>query len=654
MNRLSSGARLAVLCLLALSLSVMAQTPPAKDNNTAPAKKPADKKPAHEKADPLANERQAVAASLVTSLADDARSFRDETLRARVQARAADALWASDPEKARALFRRAWETAEAVDAELARRAEDERRAQKSLSDVEIRRGGPPPNVRPEVLRLASRRDRALAEEFIAKLTAARESETASFTIEPGLGPGPDNAQAAQVTSPNPERPPADIAARLSLARDFLEEVDVERATQFADRALDRVTTQGINFLSALREKNQGLADQRYAQMLQRAVIDPQSDAVTVSVLSSYALTPFLYVIVARDNTHSSQQRERIVPPAMPQELSAAFFRSAAQILLRPIPPPDQDHTYAGRGGLYFTITRLLPFFDHFDADLAAQLRAQLGTLAPDAPERFRNGKDPNLTRGLVSEDPSRNDDQEALERADRAPTAEERDSSFARAALVAARKGDAHARDYVDKISDTDLRQRARAHVDFTLVSRALEGKDPQEALRLARSGELTHVHRAWALTEIARLLSKSDPTRAAEVLDEAATEARRIGGGDPDRARALVGVATRMFAVDHNRVWELMTEAARAANSATDFTGEDAEIVSRLTSGRGASTTNFSAESFDLAGIFGLLAKDDLYRAVELAKNFNGEAPRAVATLAIARAILEKQKPGARSQEPE
>jgi hypothetical protein len=650
MNRTSSGARLAVLCLLALSLSVAAQTPTAKDS-TATAKKMTAKKAAGEKADPLANERKAVAASLVTALAEDARSFRDETLRARVQARAADALWESDPEKARALFRRAWETAQTVDGERARRAEDERRAQSSLKDVELRRSGPLPNVRPEVLRLASRRDRALGEEFIAKLTEAKDKETQAFITGPGQVADPDTAQAVEVTTPNPENPPAEISARLGLARDFLEEGDVERALLFADSALGGVTTEGINFLSALREKNQAAADQRFAQMLQRAASDPQSDAVTVSVLSSYALTPFLYVIVSRNDTHSSRQRERIVAPIMSQELRALFFRSTAQILLRPIPPPDQDHTLAGRPGLYFTISRLLPYFDSFDANIASELRGQLGTLAPDAPERYRNGKDPNLTRGLVEEDPSRNEDREALERAERAPTPEERDSSFARAALAAARKSDPHARDYIEKISDTDLRQRTRAHVDFMLVTHALDNKDAMQALQMARTGELSHVQRAWALTEIAGLMVKLDQTRAREILDEAATEARRIGGGDPDRARALVGVATQLFALDHNRVWELITEAAKAANSATDFTGEDAEIVSRLSIGQGASTTSFGAESFDLARIFGLLAKDDLYRAVELAKNFNGESPRAVATLSIARAILEKQKPVARNQ---
>jgi hypothetical protein len=51
------------------------------------------------------------------------------------------------------------------------------------------------------------------------------------------------------------------------------------------------------------------------------------------------------------------------------------------------------------------------------------------------------------------------------------------------------------------------------------------------------------------------------------------------------------------------------------------------------------------SAQSFDLAGIFTTLAREDLNRAVTLARNFEGESARAVATLAIARAVLEQKK---------
>ena len=54
---------------------------------------------------------------------------------------------------------------------------------------------------------------------------------------------------------------------------------------------------------------------------------------------------------------------------------------------------------------------------------------------------------------------------------------------------------------------------------------------------------------------------------------------------------------------------------------------------------------TNSSSEDFDLLAVFRHLARADLLRAVQLAKTFTGEAPRAVATLAIARSVLEKRK---------
>jgi hypothetical protein len=622
-------------CLVALPALAIAQTPSGKTATPQKAaKNEKGAKPTRERPDPLASQRRATAITLATSLADEARSFHDEQLRARVQMRAADALWESDMEQARALFRRAWDSADAADRESFRLYEEKLRAEKERGTWA---GSGPANLRGEVLRLVARRDRALGEEFLAKLAEAKEQENQNLTITTSNAP-------AQPTT-DPEKPPFAIAQRLLLAREFLEDGDTERALQVADKALDLVTTRGINFLSMLREKDQAAADKRFAAMFQRSAADPSSDATHVSVLSSYVFTPFMTIVVrGNGQNHTSQERDRIVAPNISPELRAAFLRSAAQILLRPIPTPDQDRTIAGRGGLYFTIARLLPLFDQYASEASTDLRAQMGALAPDAPERFRTGTDKMLTRGLVPEETQRDEGQEALENAGRAATPAERDLSFARAAMVAARKGDASARDLVDKIQDSELRQSARAFIDFSLVSRAIDRKDAQEALRLARTGELTSLQRVWALTGIARFVKNTDAKSAGEILDEAAVEARRIGGTDADRTRALLGVATRMYEVDRTRSWEIVAEAVKAANAATGFTGSDAEIVSRFKTARGTSTTNMTVESFNLDGIFGLLARDDLFRAVELAKTFTGEAPRATATLAIIRAILNRK----------
>jgi hypothetical protein len=215
---------------------------------------------------------------------------------------------------------------------------------------------------------------------------------------------------------------------------------------------------------------------------------------------------------------------------------------------------------------------------------------------------------------------------------------------YVTAARSAGEKGEIRARDLVDKIGDSDLRKRTRAYVDFSLVNRAIKVKDAQEAMRLLGSSELTHIHRTWALLEIVRLLQKSEPARAIELLDEAAAAARRIGGGDVDRPRGLFGVATQTLEVDKVRVWEAASEAVKAANSAADFTGEDAQIVARFQSRSGSSTSSFTVANFNLTEIFGSLALEDLYRSIELARNFTADAPRATATLAIARAVLVKK----------
>src|SRR5688572_24779251 len=170
------------LCVSAFVVAhVHAQEPPpaqpaAATPQKVPAKKPNPKAaPAEE--DPMAEVRRTTAISLITSLADDARTFREPVLRARVQARAADALWDTEREKARTMFRRAWAEAEAADAESDRRIEEERRAQmRERGSFSIRM---PPSLRTEVLRLAAKRERELGEEFLARMEAAKKDELAN-------------------------------------------------------------------------------------------------------------------------------------------------------------------------------------------------------------------------------------------------------------------------------------------------------------------------------------------------------------------------------------------------------------------------------------------------------------------------------------------
>jgi hypothetical protein len=423
----------------------------------------------------------------------------------------------------------------------------------------------------------------------------------------------------------------------------LEDGDVERALEFAGPVLDQINRDSITFLSALREKNAAAADQGFASLLARAERDPASDANTISGLSSYAFTPFLYVTFDTEGG-SNQQRQRPQGPRpeLPPALRATFFRVATQVLLRPLAPPDQDRTSSGRGGKYMVIRRLLPLFEEFVPERAADLRAQLAAMAADVPEGMRSGENRAVTNGITPE--SARDPVDTMQaRLDRARTSEQRDSIYADIAIALAGKGDPRARELVDKIEDGDLRKKVRSFIDFQTAQSAIGDKNALEAARIAKHGEITSLQRVWAFTQAARLLMASDRSRALELLEDAGTEARRIGSSDPDRARALVAVATGLTQADRVRAWETINEAVKAANSAEGFTGDDGRVSAQIQTKSMVMATSANAEDFNLFGAFRALARDDFLRTVETAKSFTSEAPRATATLAVARSVLEK-----------
>ena len=595
--------------------------------NAAPAKSAESKSAALTEEERKQRARRVQARSLLIALSTDARNFSDQTLRARSLARIADALWTVDAEQGRLLFRKAWEAAEGADQEADRKLQEEINQQKSKT------GGGfavalPANIRREVLRLAARHDRTLGEEFLEKLRIQKlEAATAA-------------------TQQKPNRVNDAANQRLAVARVLLQEGEMERALQFADPVLTTVTMEGMSFLSFLREKSATAADERYASLLSASANNPQSDANTVSLLSSYIFTPQMYVTFSADGTNSSQMSSRITPAEVSAELRNAFFQSAAAILLRPLAPPGQDQTSSGVEGRYMVIKRLLPLFEQSaPADMVESLRAQLNALNAVVPEATRSSENEWLTRGLRPEKPAADQEQSLLDRIDRAKTAAERDSLYIQLAFRAAGRGDMKARDYVSKVEDTEVRKALQAYIDPSLASNAVQKKLTDQALEMVHKGELTHLQKVWVLTQSAKILKPTDPEKAAELVEAAGAEARRIDVSDPGRAQGLIAVANALKEVDVSRVWDATFDAVKAANSAEGFSGEDGELVLKFQSKGYSSVNTNDVQEFDLEGIFGELAKSDYERAVELARGFEREGPRAVATIAIARAILAPKK---------
>jgi hypothetical protein len=573
-----------------------------------------------------ADQQKALALSLLVSLSNDARSFPDQRLRARTLSRIADALWEPDPEQGRALFRKAWDAAEGADQESARRLEEERKRQEAASGSFALVN--PPDLRSEVLRLAAKRDRALGEELLDKLKEARTREV---------------TDASSPARPDPLDTPAAIKQRLRLANQLLDS-DVERALQFADPALGTITMEALNFLSFLRDKNPAAADQRFARLLAIADADLKADANTVSLLSSYLFTPHLFVTFEPGGGQaSSQMNQRTPPPDVAPDLRSAFFRTAGLILLRPLPSREQDRSSAGPQGKFLVIRRLMPLFEQYAAKgIVDQLRGEMSVLAQGVESDVRDQDEEfAVQRGITPDRKAEDVEKALLDRIDRARTSDERDAIYLQLAARTAQKGDMRARDFTEKIEEIELRKKARPYVDMNLAMSAVEKKDTEKALTLVAKGELSHIQRVWLLTQTAKALPPEDHEKAMDIIAEAATEARRIDVSDPDRPRALVAVANAFLATDRGRAWETMLEVAKASNSAEGFNGEDGRLEMRLQSKNMTSIRTSTVDDFNLPGVFRAMAQDNATQAIEIARSFEREGPRATALIAIARTLL-------------
>jgi len=571
--------------------------------------------------------RRAFAIELVISLANEARSYHDLALRPRVLARAADALWKADSVTGRLLFRQAWDAAEAADAE---NPTSEKQDQVPTMVAALRRATGH-DLRTEVLSMAARCDRALGEEFLLKLKAVKiDSKTSSGDA------------ATQNTSDTWSQSEMALK-RLQLARKLLDDGEIDRAMEFAAPVLDQLNFNSISFLSSLRLKRSEAADQRFAYLLTRSELDPLSDANTVSGLSSYLFTPGHYVTFQPDGSARwSQTDEPYRPPDVSAVLRNKFFQVAASILLRPLPGPDQDFTSSGRSGKYMVIRRLLPLFDQYAPETAVALRTQLSVLTQGSSGMQRDNSS-FLTDDLLTQESATKPLEKMQEQLDMAKTPRERNAIYADVAVSLADQGDNTAQDLADKIDDSNRRSQVRGYVDFQLVQLAVRKKDSSEAMRLAKSGQLTHPQRVWVYIQVARLLDKSQRSRSLELLAEAVDEAKRIDGDDPLRVSTLIAAATGFITFDKVRAWEIMSETVAVANSIEAFTGEDASIQAQVVTRSGLKISSVSGKEFGLAGTFHSLANEDLLRAVELVKSLKKESPRSIAMLAVATAVLDK-----------
>ena len=557
-------------------------------------------------------QRRITAMSLLQSLAIEARSYHDEPLRARVQGRIADAIWDQDKEAARALFRRAWDVAEALD-----------EASPTLYAPGQRAAGVRPRprtiLRREILQLAAKRDFKLGEELLARMT---------------------KKDATDPKAASPQLSPAEISERLMLAAQFGEANNIERALQFADPALTSVSERSIVFLVNLRDKNAAAADQRFISLLLEADRNSSSDANTVSLLGSYVFTPTIYLVVTRSGIPTSNTYPPRITTESNPAVRKAFLEVAARILLRPLPQTEQSS--AGLAGTHFIATRFLPLFQRFAPDFVGPISAQLASMGPELAQRTSNKSEIDLNRGLNGTDrPSL--DEALKDRLDRARNVDERDKAYGHAAISAADAADPRARDFVDKIEDPETRKGVKTFVDYMLIRSLITDKKADEALFQVRKAELPITLRAHFLTGIGALVVKNDRTRGVELFNDALADARRLEQTS-EQAYLLLALLRQFSTIDHVRTWELLSETTKAANRIAGFTGENSQTSFTLEGKFGIRLGTQLATPSDLPEVFEQLAHENFYQALDASKAFTGDSPRAIAMIAVGRAVLDQK----------
>lgn len=570
-------------------------------------------------ADSLATDRRKQAQSLLITLASEAASFRDQKLRARSLARVADILWEVDPEQSRLLFRKSWEAAETADADS--------------GNYDLGEG--PSNLRQEILILAAKRDRFLTEEFLQKLKPEQDATTSK-----------------PVSETNSSALPAALQQRLNLAENLVRSGDIKRALELADMALGDITMSTLDFLTLLRDKDPVAADTRYTIMLRQTGSNPIADANTISLLASYIFTPHMYVTFNREGSaDASWMRTNFPPATVSPQLRSMFFQVAHSVLLRPLPPPDQDQTTTGVPGTFMVVRRLLPLFEQYaPIPLTEALRGQLQALHTLVSDNVRASEKEWAERGIAPEKSLGDQVQPLLDQVERANSSDERDALYFKLASIALSKDDQNARNYVSKIADAEFRQQVQRWIDWGLAARAVNKKKVAIALDLARTAELSHLQRVWILTQSAKLLVTTDREKSLSVLDEALAESRRVDSSE-DRPRALLAIANAVVVIEPLRVWDSVFEAVKAANSSEKFTGEDGLLSLSINNKRQILGRKFDhLPDFEIKGIFSEIAGKDFDRAVQLANGFQAEAPRANATIVICRYLL-NEKPTSRME---
>lgn len=616
--------------------SALPQQAQAQKPTPVPASAPADKK-----AKPTAEEASALELRGVELLREAGREgalIDDKRQSVRIQSAAADTLWTRDEPTARGFFLQSFQKA----ADYYRETNDdnmEKREGRSFTRRD--------DLRLEVIKLASKHDAQLAktftDQYVSDLRAAAEARPAS--AGPGKGAAEMNPALFGKT---------DAGSReLLTAAASLIGTDLKMATELAMRSISGgIPMQMAGFLNQMGNKSRESADAVFQASLKRLTSEPQPAPAQLLILSAY---PFgeNRVMISDGGSVNSMGFDKARDFALNEKQIDSYLMAGAFVLTKAseingTATPDLAPRY---NSAIFAARYLEPKVAQYKPAMLEDWRALSTKLQSASTDKVRESIDDSLResateRGQIPAQSGGSDRVKTmLDAADQAKSFDEKDQRLMSAAMTAVQNGEyARALGIVERISDTDYRDKGEAWVSSRAAVKAIEEKRLEDAIKYANDVPETD-ERAYLFYQIASIaVSNQDKGRAMELLEDAVRYVSKADVG-LGKLRALIGLASLYLRLDVARSFEVLGEAVKVADKIGSYSPDDARLVRTLTNKQGNSSmvSVSNVEAFDFSRTFAAFAAVDFDRALTLATSFESKSLKYAAMIAVAGKLLER-----------
>lgn len=551
--------------------------------------------------------------SLLEQLADQARQSDDLTFAVRAQSQAATLLWPHDHERARAIYRRAFQslTAQAASRPNESATGNDKPSRPSLSSAERLQ------IRDELLNQIAARDPELADELARKLAESAVQKDACSNASTGCDQNnllqPQTTSAGVSTREDIERREMLISVALRIV-----EREPQQAMALAQMSFPLGLSPNFSRLLMLMRANEpGLADLLFSSAVARLEHLPLVDLGDIHTLGSYLVSA------------GSFAREAMGRALITRFLNLAFDQVANR---------GETATIAGArtarrdepAAVYFIGRQLTDLFARYQPDRLEQLQHEISELTETGP--------PDSVIELVSYEAS--DPAEMESDALQIGDAHKRDALYARAALAwLARDEPRRAQSAAFEIADPEMRDRvlgqlARKH--------STEGR-VEDAIAVARRIEDVS-SRVDALVMLAGSVASKNRPRAIEILNEAENNSAKLRT-PAARVNSLLKVASTVSVFDPPRAFEIMQSVVKAINEAGSQQDEPKQAGAPKASTSSATDLYKSriGESYTpaLDTTLAVLARADFERALLVAQQIEVREATVAAQLAVCRGGL-------------